>query len=148
MKRILSFVTIILVLCLGTCALAEPAALSLKLDSYDVALVDLDEPITLAVNGKSVTYKQGYLVRLHGRFPKDRALDMELYFGDQKIEEYGGLKNGIYFIVFTPERLKALSGKPIRYRVGKTEGEFGQTFAPDRFAPFTPIRQIDALTRE
>jgi len=89
------------------------------LSGFDVARVELTVPVTKAdASGKTVTHARAYLVRLHGAFPVTGARLMKLYFGEERIEEYGGFPGGIYFLVFEKSRLDALSGKEIRFRVG------------------------------
>lgn len=150
MKRVL---LITIVLAVATLGLSLPAGgdqpATIKLAKYDVALVDLDEPyvVTLA-NGEKTTYRQAYLIRLHGDFPTRGARLMELYFGDERIGEYGGFPGGIYFMVYTRERLNELAGREIRYRFGEGDiRSFGQTFEPNGFAPFAACPLRAALTK-
>ena len=74
---------------------------------------------------------------------------MELYFGQERIPEYGGTPYGIYFVVYDKARLDSLAGKEIRFRF-RTEAiqSFGQRFQPEAFAPFDLTDEKEALARK
>jgi len=151
MKYSVLSVTIILTVSLAA-AIVLPAGagpFNIKLNSFDVALMTLEKPYqSFDAAGKSVTYAQAYLVRLHGDFPKDRALLMELYVGTEQIEEYGGLPDGIYFQVYEKSKLDELSGQEFGYRF-ESDGikRLGHKFEPQRFAPFKAMKEKEAFSR-
>ncbi len=129
--------------------LAEKTVKSPKLSSYDLALVELDQPLTLTGDdGKTATYERAYLIRLHGEFPTHGASVMRLYFGNEAIPEYGGLPGGLYFMIYEKNRLKAFAGKPIRYQIDCGPiNEFEVRFDVRRFQPLKLMKLKDALIR-
>ena len=126
-----------------------PSAPQISLDGYDVALVDLDEPMTIKLaDGRRETYEQAWLVRFHGRFPITTAALLKVFIGGKRIEEYGGFPGGLYFLVYTRERLDELAGAEISFQIEDRQAESsGRLFEPNRFAPFSAMPLEEALTR-
>ncbi|NLH47834.1 MAG: hypothetical protein GX444_04435 [Myxococcales bacterium] len=120
-----------------------------ELRGYDVALVNLQTPVKIATaEGRQKEYRQAYLVRLHGSFPADGAELMRLALGDQPIPEYGGLPDGIYFMVFETAALNKLAGREFRFQYGSQEWRSsGVHFEPSRFAPFMAMPEEQAFKR-
>ena len=126
---------------------AQPEKIPI-LKSYDVAYVSLDTPVTVTENGKKASYDKAYLVRLHGDFPTGGASVMRIYFGAEAVREYGGLPDGIYFLIYKPERLKEYAGKEIRYRIDDGPiNSFDVRFDPRGFEPLSLTKFKDAVTR-
>ncbi len=128
---------------------AAQTAPSLAVTGSDAALVQLDEPAAvMQADGSTVTYKQAYLVRVFGSFPRYLAVMIYVYFGDQQIVEYGSFPGGIYFLVYDRAKLMALAGQDIK--VGfQREGlaKSGHKFEPTRFDLTTPVPLRQALER-
>ena len=128
-------------------AQANPDKATAELNDYDVCFIDLDRAVKKSVQGKTVEYDEGYLVRLYGKFPTRTAKTMELYIGSERILEYGGTPDGLYFIIYEKSTLEALSGKPFQYRFGTGDIKpLRQKFDPDRFKPFVKKSEREALT--
>jgi len=121
-----------------------------SLKSYDVALVTLETPVTRADStGRNVTLREVYLVRLLGKFPVNYAKPMELFIGDRKIGEYGSMPGGIYFIVLDKASLDHFAGKEFGYRLeGSDIKPLKTTFSPEKFAPFSPMPEKEAIQRK
>ncbi len=121
-----------------------------KLKTFDVARVTLTEPFTKQVDGKSVTFTEGFLVRFHGDFAIRGANTMHLQIGQESIEEYGGLPDGLYFIIYDAARFERMKSQPIQFRFGKTDSwkDFGKTFDPSSFDLKTVKSEADALKAE
>ena len=144
----IALAAVILALAIGL-GVAGGQTAAAEMSGYDVALVDLDEPyVATLAGGERVTYRRAYLIRLHGTFPAGHARNMELYFGEERIEEYGSFPGGLYFMVYEKARLEALAGRDIRYRFdpGPVQS-LGRSFQPNRFAPFTAMPLQEALAR-
>lgn len=151
MKKHLYFASFIIfaLLCITCIAQAKDPSAEAKLTDYDVSLVTLQPTVTKNIQGKTIEYKEGYLVRLHGAFPTQTAKTMELYIGSERIFEYGGLPDGIYFIIYEKSRLDTLSEKPFKYRFGKGKiHSLGKIFDPGRFEPFKKKPEKEALTEK
>lgn len=142
---------ILIVLSSGWATAQQPDAdkaktVSISLKSYDVSLVRFDKPMEREIHGRKVKYTQGYIIRLHGSFPSGTAEVMELFVGEEPIEEYGGLPDGVYFLILEGTRLYEMQGQPFRYRFGKGEIQnFKQKFEPKKFMPFKPKSLQQAL---
>jgi hypothetical protein len=141
-------IPIALVLCMAGAAAAGDAKIELK--KYDVTRVALEVPaIRKDAAGKEMEYSEGYLVRLHGTFPRNTARAVEVYLGDGRIEEYAGIPDGIYFLVFTKAELDAMSGKEFRCRYDTPDiRPLGVTFRPEKFALTKTARFLDALGKK
>jgi len=128
---------------------AEGPTQTVKLINYDVAFVELDQPLTVTGdNGKTATYERAYLIRLHGEFPIHGASIMRLYFGNEAIAEYSGLPGGLYFMIYEKNRLKAFAGKQMRYQIDNGPiYEFEVRFDVRRFQPLKLMKLKDALIR-
>jgi hypothetical protein len=133
----------------GAAADGEGSFDQATLQDYDIALITLQTPITLPdAAGRDIIYRQAYLVRLHGEFPKNRAPLLRLYFGEEAIPQFGGLPEGLYFMVFDEARLKALAGKEISCRFGEGPAQkLNMTFEPRRWTPFKTMPEKDAFLR-
>lgn len=133
-------------------AFADPPAFPPKaeLTSYDVALVTLDAPVTLNVNGEKMTYEKAYLVRLHGTFPAGFNTAMELYLDSDRVEEFGGFSKGIYFLVYEKSKLDSFVGKTFFYRFQNDmmpeKASLGKVFKLDSFDLSKTISIAHGLT--
>ncbi len=146
--RLPIFTFIAVCVMISVTAAGEDVSEQAVLTSYDVSLVNLDKEISRVIHGKPSSITQAYLVRLHGRFPAMGARLMQLYIGNELIEEYGGMPSGIYFMVYDPEYLQALSGKPFGYCMGKGPIRFlGKVFSPETFQPFAVQSEFSALSK-
>ncbi len=151
MRRLLIILAIALLpaASLGTAFAGDALPEKPVLSGFDVARVELTVPVTKAdASGKTITHARAYLVRLHGAFPVTGAQLLKLYFGEERIEEYGGFPGGIYFLVFDKSQLDALSGKEIRFRIGDEKIQpSGATFDAGRFDLKTVLPDKDAFAR-
>ncbi len=129
--------TIVLITCIF---LSAPSVLSAdetmkgKLNSFDIAQVTLDDPVTrIGADGKTNVYREAFLIRLNGEFPVNGARLLELFIGDERIAEYGGFPKGIYFLAFHQEELSRWSGKKFGFRFSSNEKKsLGAVFQFDR----------------
>ncbi len=149
MKRSIRICAMVGILIISVTAMAGQIAKPVLLKSYDLAFVELDQPVTkMSADGKANTYDKAYLIRLHGDFPTRGASIMRLYFGEEPIEEYGGLTDGLYFFVYKMDRLKKFAGKELKYRIDDGPmHSFKIRFDPRRFKPLEQMKFKDALTR-
>lgn len=130
MKRILVFALVSLSCCSLLVGLHPAQAQTsnqerpkiVELKSYEIVQLELKKPVRLRdAEGKEQSYERAYLVTIKGTFPRDQAIGMELYIGDYRVPEYGGMKDGIYFRIYDEKLLNNLEGKEFRYRIGRTE---------------------------
>lgn len=110
---IITILVALTALAAGFAVAGEPVAV--RIDGVDAHRVTLFEPVTrVDASGKPVTHSEGYLVRVLGSFPVGMAIPVGLYFGDKRIEEYGGFAGGLYFVIVDRAELDALADRPIR----------------------------------
>jgi hypothetical protein len=121
------------------------------LKSYDVSLVTLDKPISRLTDPTAAAptqYTQAWLVRLHGDFPVQGAQGMRLFVGNEYVEEFGGLPDGIYFRVYEKSVLDRMTGGVFKYSYAGSEPRtLNIKFNPSQFAPFKSMPEKEALVR-
>lgn len=83
----------------------------------EVFKVRLENPVKRAdINGNIRTWNEAHMVRLKiSKIPASGPLE-RFFLGEEQISEYGGWKEGIYFWVYDPEKLKTFDGRAIGYR--------------------------------
>jgi hypothetical protein len=140
---------LVLALMAATAFAGDAMPVKARLHGYDVAWISLSTPMTLTnAAGEKVVHERAYLIRLHGEFPLNRAERLRLFFGDQPIGEFGGLGDGLYFMVFDRVSLDALAGKEIRVQFGAQPMQsLGAVFDPRRFEPFRLMSEKEAFFR-
>lgn len=101
---------------------------------YEIKLQEFEKPI-IRINekGEMQRYTKAYVVYVKGSFGEPRAIPVEIYIGDYRVPEYGGMKDGIYFRIYEDTLLQRLEGKPFGYGY---EGQKLKTFE----VPFTPSK--------
>ena len=126
-----------------------PPPTEATLTGYDVALVTLDEPQPVPQpNGQVLTYHQAYLVRLFGDFSRNAVVVMYLYFGAERITQYGSFLGGIYFLVYDKAKLMTFAGQSIKYGFSAALlRDSRRQFEPARFDLTTLVPLREALTR-
>lgn len=89
----------------------------LAFNGAEVLSVTLEKPLMRAdISGIDRPWSQAYMVRLAISTPPAMGPVLELYVGNERIPEYGGWKEGVYFWVYDPQKLQQLNGRPISYR--------------------------------
>ncbi|MDP8223993.1 MAG: hypothetical protein P9L99_11585 [Candidatus Lernaella stagnicola] len=114
-----SKICLAVLLMLAATAVAQQA--DIECTGMDVARVTLEDPHVIPLpNGGTKQISEAYLVRVHGRFPVNRAPALRMFVGDAAIEEVGSFPGGVYFYVWDLERLRAFAGKVLRYGFGES----------------------------
>ncbi|MBP7825687.1 MAG: hypothetical protein KA236_03945 [Verrucomicrobia bacterium] len=65
---------------------------------------------------QSTNETQVHVVKLYVNMPRPAAQACILYIGEERISEYGGFSEGIFFKVYDPKQFETWQGKPIRMR--------------------------------
>lgn len=140
---------LLIILMAGAVAFADNQSQGPKaqMTGYDVAFVKLHLPVEVKTQEQSKQYSNGYLVRLHGTYPAKTARVMQLSVGDKLIAEYGGIENGLYFILYEKGDLTSLEGLPFKYRMSGDKDwiDLGMTFEPSKFDLEKAKKEADAL---
>jgi hypothetical protein len=96
---------------------AGPAAAKLVLHGYDIVLMKLSRPATVAVPpDKPRQFDSVYVVRLKLDKPPTAGPALDIYIGDYRVPEYGGLPDGFYFKVYDLDQLRKLAGGEMKCR--------------------------------
>jgi len=86
----------------------------LVISDVQVDLVKLDYKF----QQDSISYDTAWLIRLQiHNMPIYRDSGIEFFIGDEKIREYGGTEDGIYFKVYEKEMLNRMADAEIRYKL-------------------------------
>lgn len=113
----------------------EPA---IEIRAVEIYSAPLPEPrLYRDSEGLERTAEDVLIVELEGDFGKARAIPVEIYIGDYKVEEYGGSEKGIYFKVYDPELLSRLEGRQLAYGFqGQKVRTLELRFQPSELKPF------------
>ena len=71
--------------------------------------------------------KQVYIVKIYVELPST-SMAINLYIGDERIQEYASFDGGVYFKMYEKVHLQALYGKPIRFVYGGKEYDLDASF--------------------
>lgn len=95
----------------------RPQEETFRLNGVEVLRVDLREPVDRPdAAGEVRTWHQAFMVRLALPQPPAWGPAFDLFLGEERVAEYGGWEEGVYFWVYDPARLEALRGRTISYR--------------------------------
>ncbi len=91
---------------------------SIIISRAEVYLVKLDYEVTHT----NKTYDRAWLVKLKvENLPIYYDSRIDFFIGDQRIPEYGGTEDGIYFRVYERDSLTNMSDAEIRYRLPRSK---------------------------
>ncbi len=91
----------------------------------EVLEIILEKPLVRPdVNGIGKIWTRGYMVRLKISEPPAMGPLLDLYLDGEKIPEYGGWEQGIYFWVYDPAQLNILNGQNLSYRFAQQGEQF------------------------
>lgn len=119
---------------------AEPRR-AVTIRSYEIGLAELPRPeVRRDSAGVERSYDRVYVVHLKGDFGAPRAIPVDIWIGDYKVEEYGGTEEGIYFKVYDEGLFDRLENQPIAWGLqGQKVATVELRFTPSRLMPFQPI---------
>ncbi len=113
----------------------------IEIRSVEISVAPLAQPRAfLDIEGVEHSADEVYIVELRGDFGEIRAIPVEIYIGNYKVEEYGGTENGIYFKVYDPSFFDRLDDQPFAYGFqGQRVKELELRFTPNELRPFARI---------
>ena len=121
----------------------------LRVHDYEVELVRLTRPIERTdPSGRKSVREQAWFVFLRADYPAVRGPVVDVYLGEERIPEYGGWREGIYFRVYDPARLEALDGTSFFSRIGReAKRPCGPEFRCPELRKMTPVAEADVRRR-
>jgi hypothetical protein len=127
---------------------AGPAATKLVLHGYDIVLMKLSRPATVAVPpDKPRQYSSVYVVRLKLDRPATMGPALDIYIGDYRVTEFGGLPDGIYFKVYDLDQLRKLAGGEMKCRqAGRPVQSLGQRFEVPEVSKIPVVSESEVFT--
>jgi hypothetical protein len=111
----------------STLLLAQSAAqqpgIGLELKEYKIYLVQSKKPYKyLDKENKVRESRTAYLVKFFFvKTPKPSDTVIKFYIGEYKVPEYGGVDDGIYFLIIEPGLLDRLDNQAINYSFGTSD---------------------------
>lgn len=128
---------------------SSPESNAVELTAVELHKVRLDSPHKLRdENGTERAYEQAWLVTLSFRNrPPVRDVGMDLFVGDYRVPEYGGLKDGIYFRIYEDRLLQSLDGQEISVGFeGKKLKSLGKRLSTQGYAEL-PVKEEKAVLK-
>lgn len=110
----------------------------IRITGYNILVQEFEKPLVrLDEKGVKREYSKAYVVQLKGEFGEPRAIPVDIYIGNYKVPEYGGMKGGIYFRIYEERLLEELEGKQFGYGYENQKvGTFDLRFTPKKLKPF------------
>lgn len=122
---------------LAPAAIAAPAATSVTVtaavpetgDSAGIAWEKTKAGKNAATAAAEAATEPVYIVKVYVKLPPAGPEGYQLWVGDEEVGEYGSFRHGLFFKVYSEEKLARWAGMPLRLgKRGQAAEELGQVF--------------------
>lgn len=94
----------------------------IRYEGAEVLIVELEREIVRPdARGRERAWNRAFMVRLRISEPPALAPAFHIYLDGERVPEYGGWEDGIYFWVYDPDQLRSLDGATVSYTFSRSE---------------------------
>lgn len=94
----------------------------IRYEGAEVLIVELDREIVRPdARGQERAWNRAFMVRLRISEPPAPGPAFHIYLDGERVPEYGGWEEGIYFWVYDPDQLRSLDGATVSYTFSRSE---------------------------